>query len=290
VKPAIAIIAMALFTTGTIQAQSNATCTSHLFKLPSPTVNTLSNGINKFGTTVGEADQPPAGAGSVKAFIRFSNGGSTLFSAPGSSFTILMRRNSAGVSVGSFSRAGHSHGFALHNSTFQQIDFPGATNTFVTGINAAGTIVGTYLDPNAVGHAFKLQNKKFTKITPPGAVQSFAGGINDNGAIVGSFNKTGNGGFGVLQGFRLQGGVFTTFRSPSGGPTALNDISNTGEIVGRDTATEAGQAFMLKNGVFKFISIPGAEQTQANGINSSNVIAGAALFSDGWHGFTATCK
>ncbi len=51
--------------------------------------------------------------------------------------------------------------------TLTRIDFPNALQTVPTGINAAGDIVGEYLDSNLVGHGFLLRRGFYTTIEFP---------------------------------------------------------------------------------------------------------------------------
>jgi hypothetical protein len=46
------------------------------------------------------------------------------------------------------------HGFLLHDDTLTTIDVPDATGTAITGINAAGEIVGFYRDASFTTHGF----------------------------------------------------------------------------------------------------------------------------------------
>src|ERR1700674_5642725 len=79
--------------------------------------------------------------------------------------------------------------------TFTQIDVPGSSTTQANGINAAGLIVGVFV--NATGtHGFLDTAGTFTTIDVPGASFTEARGINAAGLIVGVFvNATGTHGF-----------------------------------------------------------------------------------------------
>ena len=47
-----------------------------------------------------------------------------------------------------------SHGFELQGSVFTTLDFPGASETDVNGIDDLGRIVGDYVDSGGVQHGF----------------------------------------------------------------------------------------------------------------------------------------
>jgi hypothetical protein len=59
-----------------------------------------------------------------------------------------------------------SKGLVAADSRFQAVNFPGARQTFLTGINNVGTIVGDYLGSDNHFHGFKLKNGTFTTIHP----------------------------------------------------------------------------------------------------------------------------
>jgi uncharacterized membrane protein len=73
--------------------------------------------------------------------------------------------------------------------TFTTFDVPGATNTYVYGINSAGQIVGTFLVgrfPDTL-HGFLTDGATFITMDVPGARFTEAHGINLAGEIVGTF-------------------------------------------------------------------------------------------------------
>jgi probable HAF family extracellular repeat protein len=80
------------------------------------------------------------------------------------------------------------------NFSFTTINMPGATSTFVSGINDAGQIVGYFSDSTGL-HGFLNTGGSFTQFDVPGAFGTFASGINDAGQIVGTvkdaLNKSG---------------------------------------------------------------------------------------------------
>ena len=65
--------------------------------------------------------------------------------------------------------------------TFIMIDFPGSLGTDALGINAAGQIVGRYVDASFLLHGFLLDKGTFTTIDPPGSTFTEAVGINTAG-------------------------------------------------------------------------------------------------------------
>ena len=270
------------------RAQTNASCTFHVFTIPVSNGIALPGGINKFGTIVGSVDQTN---GIIVGFTRFSNGSVSIYKVPNSLDTLIRHRNDQGVNTGTYNLPGttpSNRGFVKTSSSFKTIKFPGASQTFVSASNNFGTIVGDYIGSDNHFHGFKLNNGVFTTIHPNGAVDTFVGGVNDSGVIVGSFNTGGA----DNQGFVDRNGAITTLTFPGEvgfGGTTLNDISNTGVIVGMVwTGSDTHQAILHNSGGFKFIPVPVSQgaNSDATGISNSNVIVGTA----GSQTFTATCQ
>lgn len=277
-----------------LRAQTNASCTFHLFQIPVSGGVALPQGINRFGNIVGFVNLFTSHS---EGFIRFSNGSTSIFKAPNSSNTSIHHRSDQGVDVGSFTPSGSTlfKGFAATSSRFQTVTFPGSSQTFLTGINKFGTIVGDYLGSDNHFHGFKLKNGQFSTIHPNGAVDTFVSAINDSGVIVGAFNT----GSVDNHGFVDRSGAISTLNFPHEvgfGGTTLNDISNSGEIVGFVwTGPDTRDAFLFKSGAFKVITVPHARLTEANGISNINVITGHAIVvsstgAESDKAYTATCQ
>jgi hypothetical protein len=171
--------------------------------------------------------------------------------------------------------------------SFVSIDFPGAKITVALGVNAAGEVVGTYLDPGNVRHGYRWSEGHFTSIDFPGALQSAADGINRAGDIVGGYLDPS----GVVHAFLWrQEGAFTSIDFPGALHTLATAINPTGKIVGAYTGSaipaHAFHGFLLDNGQFTPIDFPGASLTIATGINLTDEIVGAYRVPAGTvHGF-----
>ena len=101
------------------------------------------------------------------------------------------------------------------SGTYTTIDYPGAVQTDISGINNLGTMVGYYIDTAGVNHGFIYQHGSFTAFNDPyagtGANQGTQGsGINDFGTIVGAYID----GSGNYHGFMDRGGFFSTLDGP----------------------------------------------------------------------------
>ncbi len=191
---------------------------SHSFLLSGGTFTTIdppgahgsgANGINRYGDIVGSYAQ------------------NTLFSP-----------NTAATN-------GIGHGFLLKGGVFTPIDFPGATYTEAWRIDDARNIIGRYQTGDGKYHIYLLSNGTFTSIPDvPGAVQTAffeVGGFNRNGDIAASYCSStpcpwGFQGFfkttGIVHGFLLDGGVFTTIDFPGATATGAFGLDALDRIVG----------------------------------------------------------
>jgi uncharacterized membrane protein len=96
--------------------------------------------------------------------------------------------------------------------TFTTLNDPLATDHFTnaTGINASGSVVGSY-EASAVVHGFLLSGGTYTTIDPLGATSTSAQGINDMGQIVGSYRDSAGPN---PHGFLLSEGTYTIIDDP----------------------------------------------------------------------------
>lgn len=168
--------------------------------------------------------------------------------------TELTRINKNGVILGAvFDSSDLQQGFKLVNGSFTPIHFPGSNQTFPTGINDQGVIVGWYTLPVA------------------GSSGVFQGFTLVNGAYH-TVNVLNNSGSGTeLRGISNAGTIVGISHSTEAGVSFLRKSS----------------------GAVELISVPGSFSTEVTGISPvKGIIAGRALInSDGaWHGFTATCQ
>ena len=266
-------------------SQTQATCTFNLFQTPGQV-----NGVNDFGTTVGQESATPQ-----QGFIRYSGGGFFYFTANIALGTAFMARNDSGVSVGTYTTQGSgsntTKGFILKGlTTFTSFTHPKSVwGTHFSGINKYNSIVGWYLDSAENAHGFKrYSNGSLAAINFPGASQGTTpAGINDYGTVAGSFQDS-NG----QHGFVYHAGTWAKVDYPgSNGQTQLVGISNGNVVVGFSTIQEPYISFIYANGVFKTISAPNTFNTIVTGVSANGIISGNIAFnSGGSSAFTATCK
>jgi probable HAF family extracellular repeat protein len=156
--------------------------------------------------------------------------------------------------------------FADTSYSFITIDVPGANDTFASGINDNGQIVGGFLDANENYHGFLVTGGSLTTFNVPG-LPTVAYGINNSGQIVGYDG----------QGFLDTDGSFTTITVPVPNySTSAYGINNKGQIMGWYSEYSSGMShgFLDTGGSFTTIDVPGATYTQAYGINDSGQIVG----------------
>jgi len=102
--------------------------------------------------------------------------------------------NKTGDVVGYFTSNGSSfHGFLLIGSSTTQIDYPGLSNTELSGINDHGTVVGIAFNQpsNPTAFLYDIKTQKF-KVIDDNGVPLTAVGINDQGNVLINFGQGGN--------------------------------------------------------------------------------------------------
>ena len=80
---------------------------------------------------------------------------------------------------------------------FTTLDVPGSTDTWASGINDSGQIVGGYFGADGT-HGFLLDQGSYTTLDVPGARYTWATGINASGQIVGGYSDAAGGQQGFL--------------------------------------------------------------------------------------------
>lgn len=266
-------------------SQTQAICTFTVFQAPGQV-----NAVNDFRTTLGHSSSNPA-----RAFIRYSGGGVSYFTAPNAASTSFTGRNDAGASVGFYTTQGtsSSKGFILQGSTFTSFTHPKAVRgTVLSGINKFNSSVGFYFDSAQKEHGFKrYSNGGLASLNYPGASNTGPLAINDSGTVVGSF--VGSGSDGSSHGFIYHGGSWAQVDDTRGDPgnTELVGISNANVIVGVFQRLDNYFSFLYSNGVFKDIEVPNSDATQVTDISAKGIISGNVQYNDGSiKEFTATCK
>ena len=163
---------------------------------------------------------------------------------------------------------------------FTPIDYPGATDTFAYGINAAGDIVGEYLDDLGSGeHGFVLRNGEFTSFDYPGSAGTAGLGINPRGDIVGQYWLNENN-IWTIHGFLLRDGTFYPIDVPGQPNTMPVKISPEGAIVGCYHFGNPGGGTIM-NTMYGFVLDAAGVTTHPmnrsmnNGVNAAGDVVGA---------------
>lgn len=161
--------------------------------------------------------------------------------------------------------------------TYTPIDVPSAANTWPTGINNAGDIVGTYGDQSAT-YGFLYQGGKmyYPLQVPGGGYYQDFNGISNTGSIVGYYSSSTSP---YTRGFLDVGGTFTPINVPGATRTYPMGINSSGDIVGYSIGTNPlvptnPEAFLYHAGTFTTFLPPGSEVAYATGINDNGEIVG----------------
>jgi hypothetical protein len=247
--------------------------------------------INDLGAVTGfyldSSDNPES-----HSFIRSATGEITTFAASDAAGerTIAQGINDFGVVVGYELTGSVLHGFRrVPNGRISQVDVPGAVDTYVSGINNFGDMVGGYDFGNPINIGFLLRNGKFSALKdPPGSApqQNFPTAINDLGWISGSFFDVAS----VEHGYVLRGGAFTTVDFP--GETVTTELfqsNDLGQIIVH-ASSDTGCSSIYDTSTKSFSPAPCAQAgSLALGINNRGQITGASSDDSGAnHGFIAT--
>jgi probable HAF family extracellular repeat protein len=196
-------------------------------------------GINDSGQVVGSSSNSNSG-------VVDTGGLFTPVNYPGAAYSRLTGINDSGQVVGEgnfFQQCGAGayqaetyQGFVETGGVYTPTNYPGAAETYVSGINDRGQIVGAgnfFSDACSQGSSSSSQSfvetgGVYTPINYPGAIQTFASGINDRGQVVGYFVDSS----GAEHGFVETGGVYTPINYPGSPATNPEGINANGEIVG----------------------------------------------------------
>ena len=199
--------------------------------------------------------------------FQWSGGTGELYDYPGASQTGLAALNDAGVSVGSYTDSqGQSLGFLLKNGQANSFSVGGAFNTFPSGINNHGVIVGIY-DQFAGGPStgFSMKGSTVTTIQFPGAQSTTPLAVNDEGAVVGYYFDGS-----TEHGFLEYRNSYTKIEPAGASSSLARGINKAGEIVGeyRPSVNADGEGFTFLNGKFTSYVYPTATYTEFDGVNS----------------------
>lgn len=200
----------------------------------------------------------------------------------GKTFSIASGVNDRGDVVGVyFDDSGFQHGFLLNkHGPFSTLDFPTANDTWATGINESGIIVGYWQIRDSSGnilsiHGFRWERGGFSEIMIEGSADTYVGGINARGDYGGFWDTDINSAVGHA--YVYSEGKYSNidFPFPEAVGGQVNSINAKGQI-----AATYWDANVVQSGVVKFgtafvaVKYPGAVATALWGINNAGQITG----------------
>jgi hypothetical protein len=255
---------------------------------------TRTQGINNKGEIVGSCKYP----GDVMHAVLIREGKfiplaptTVLGTNWSSAYKISDRGDVVGIFIGD---DGFYHGFLLRKRVLTILDFPGANETYATGLNDSGTVTGwwnlydSYGNTN-IQHGFTWKDGTFTDVTFPGADVAGVTGINARGDFVGWWSLSIDAPTG--SGFVSSKEKFTSFDVPVVPVvfTQPDDINDRGNIVGQYPYYLGAHGFLKVGDAFTFIDYPPALQTTVWGINSAGQMVGNYFIdsSGAMHGWLA---
>jgi hypothetical protein len=188
-------------------------------------------------------------------------------------------------------------GFRIMNE-----NFPGATQTQVTGLNDGGVTVGFWSDMNTANQqndnfGFYWLHGRFHNVnfptrdnaTPP--VNQLLG-VNDQDVAVGFYNDAKGNSHGYTYGIR--GGWFRPVTIKGASSVTAAAINNSDDVAGFFTNAKGATDALLRTGGGRTYTLayPGASMTQALGVNDFREVVGVYTAGTGnnavTHGFTWT--
>jgi len=203
------------------------------------------------------------------------------FDIPGATSTYITCTNDSNDFGGYYLLGGNAHGFYYdaHAVDTFIVNYPGATNTWVYGINNAKEMVGAFNTTGAIadnkGFKYTKVTNTYTDITSSWLASQtivIARGINDGGCVVGDYKESTS-----HVGFSMCGGNNTPVNY-NYNPTYLYGLNNAGKAVGFymdvNNATLHYGLLREAGGTWNLLSFPGASKTHLLGVNDSNLIVG----------------
>ena len=254
---------------------------------------TTARGIKNHGEIVGAYRiVPPRHALLIKAGKFIPLAPETVL---GTNYSEAFKINSHGDIVGQYAgNNGLFHGFLLSQGKLTTLSFPGASDTYASGINNSGTVVGYWDLLNSLGHVvayhgFTWKDGSFKEVDFPGSVDSSILGINVYGDFVGAWDSGITSP--IVHGFVCSRKQCSSFDVPVAGATVTqaDDINANGQIAGAYVdGNGVTHAFLMAGTNFTSLDFPGATSTLAWGINKTGQIVGTYHNADGSvHGFLA---
>ena len=200
-------------------------------------------------------------------------------------FTIIPSAiNASGAVTGVWQDpTGIDHGFIAQGGGFTSFDVPqadtvkviGVRGTWASGIDSAGTTVGTYTAGGAQHGFVRDAGGTTTTLDIAGHLHTGLIAINDSGQMLGSYADS-NAVLGGTSFLRSAGGALTVISMPASTFPEAEGLNDAGVIVGAyyDAANVLHGYTRATSGVYTTLDVPGADATIPSGINDAGWIVG----------------
>lgn len=162
---------------------------------------------------------------------------------------------------------------------WQNIDLPGAVDTFAYGINNAGQIAGYTDDGITTAYGFVRNGNTITTYSVPGsdAIHAELYGINNTGQVSGAYYLHNDG----LYSFTHDGANYLPLNTGSNDSVAWG-LNDNGQFVGSLVdAQSVVHGWRISSGVLSIIDRPGAATTQIFSIDNNGRMAGQWIAASG---------
>jgi len=227
----------------------------------------------------------------------------TLDNAADPTFNQLLGINDSGLIAGYFGIGSTTHpikGYVLNppygQANYVNENFPGSTQTQVTGLNDRGWTVGFWVDAAGDNFGFVEHNGVFTDVVDPNGQDKAANGmtteqllgINNRDEAVGFWTDASGNSHGFL--YNVGGGRFTGISIPRVASVTTTGINNEGDVSGFYVGAQGQDVPFIRSSrgrIFTLAGPQGATSTQALGINDREEVVGSYTDATGaTHGFT----
>jgi hypothetical protein len=149
--------------------------------------------------------------------------------------------------------------------TIQYFQYPGSTQTYVTGVSNTGEVLGYYLDSNSNSHGFSMAKGEFTAIDDPDGTSTTPTGVNSSETIVGYYFSSG---LNSWLAFSYSNGTFSTIGPDAGCiNTYAFGINDLGEMAGECETASLLEGWIYTGGQYQILSVPGSDWSYASDIN-----------------------
>ncbi len=208
-------------------------------------------------------------------------------------FTRVTGINSLGKIVGywgSGSQSDPAHGFdaASPYTKFTALNYPGAVNTFPSGLSTNNLIAGYFLDDFTGEHTWgfmqnhgiwTLYKDHMTPKGPSSVCELLA--VNNSTTAVGFYTDS----YGINHPFELAVPKFHNFKPPGFVSSEATGINLRGDVTGTGSTASGNEGWLLRNGTYYDIAYPGATATSVLSLSWQDQVVGSYVDSKGTHGF-----